>query len=383
MDIIGIVCEYNPFHNGHLYHLNKIKEMFPNSLIILVMSGNITERGDFSIINKWDKTHIALHYGIDLVIELPFTFASQSADIFCYGSMSILNYLKVDKIIFGSECNNINDLTKIAKTQLNNKEYNIAIKNYLKKGYNYPTSLSKALEDITAINVKEPNDILGIGYIREIIDNDYNIEPICIKRTNDYNDLNLNNNISSATSIRYALYNNEDISNQVPEYTLRYLHNLRYIEDYYPYLKYKIISEINTLDKYQTVDKNIIPRIKKYIYQSNSLEELILNIKSKNYTYNKLKRMFTHILMSFTKEEASKHTKIEYIRILGFNKKGQQYLNKIKKNIKIPLITKYNDKYLNIENRISNIINLKQHDKLEYQYSPIIIDSNIKVNSSK
>ena len=295
MDIIGIICEYNPFHNGHLYHLNKIKEMFPNSLIILVMSGNITERGDLSIINKWDKTNIALHYGIDLVIELPFTFASQSADLFCYGSMSILNYLKVDKIIFGSECNNINILTEIAKTQLNNKEYTTIMKNYLKNGYNYPTSLSKALKDITTIDIKEPNDILGIGYIREIINNDYNIEPICIKRTNDYNDLNLNNNISSATSIRHALYNNEDISNQVPEYTLRYLHNLRYIEDYYPYLKYKIISEINTLDKYQTVDKNIIPRIKKYIYQSNTLEELILSIKSKNYTYNKLKnRVYTY-----------------------------------------------------------------------------------------
>lgn len=383
MDIIGIICEYNPFHNGHLYHLNKIKEMFPNSIIILVMSGNITERGDLSIINKWDKTNIALHYGIDLVIELPFTFASQSADLFCYGSMSILNYLKVDKIIFGSECNNINILTEIAKTQLNNKEYTTIMKNYLKNGYNYPTSLSKALKDITTIDIKEPNDILGIGYIREIIDNNYNIEPICIKRTTHYNDLTLNDNISSATSIRHALYNNEDISNQVPEYTLRYLHNLRYIEDYYPYLKYKIISEINTLDKYQTVDKNIIPRIKKYIYQSNTLEELILSIKSKNYTYNKLKRMFTHILMSFTKEEANKHNKIEYIRILGFNKKGQQYLNKIKKDIEIPLITKYNDKYLNIENRISNIINLKQNDKLEYQYSPIIIVPNTELDSNK
>lgn len=383
MDIIGIICEYNPFHNGHLYHLNKIKEMYPNSLIILVMSGNITERGDLSIINKWDKTLIALHYGIDLVVELPFTFSSQSADIFCYGGMSILNHLKVDKVIFGSECNNINDLTKIAKTQLNNKEYNIAIKNYLKEGYNYPTALSKALKDITLIDVKEPNDILAIGYIREIITNNYNIEPICIKRTNNYNDLSLNNYISSATSIRHALYNNEDISNQVPEYTLKYLHNLRYIEDYYPYLKYKIISEINNLDKYQTVDKNIIPRIKKYILQSNSLEELILNTKSKNYTYNKLKRMFTHILMSFTKEEASKNTKIEYIRILGFNKKGQQYLNKIKKNINIPLITKYNDKYLNIENRISNIINLNQNDKLEYQYSTIIFDQDKKEDSDK
>ncbi len=374
MDIIGIVCEYNPFHNGHLYHLKKIKEFFPNSLIILVMSGNITERGDLSIINKWDKTRIALHYGIDLVIELPFSFASQSADTFCYGSMALLNYLKVTKIIFGSECNNIDILKKIANVQLHNQEYNIAIQNYLKNGYNYPTALSKAINDITSINIKEPNDILGLGYIKEIIKNNYNIEPLCIKRTNQYNETMLNGKISSATSIRVALYNKEDVSNQVPEYTLNYLHDLRYIEDYYPYLKYKIISEIDNLDRYQTVDQNIIPRIKKYIYQSNSLDELILNIKSKNYTYNKLKRMFMHILMSFTKEEANNSKKIEYIRILGFNKMGQQYLNKIKKDITIPLITKYNDKYLIIEHRISSIINLRQNDKLEYQYYPIIKD---------
>lgn len=371
MDIIGIICEYNPFHNGHLYHLKKIKERFPNSLIILVMSGNVTERGDLSIINKWDKTRIALHYGIDLVIELPFVFASQSADTFCYGSMAILNYLNVDKIVFGSECNDIDILKKIAHIQLTNKEYNITIQNYLKNGYNYPTALSKAIKDITKIDIKEPNDILGLGYIKEIISNNYNIEPLCIKRTNNYNEQLLNKNISSATSIRNSLYNKEDISKQVPDYTLKYLHDLRYIEDYYPYLKYKIISEIDTLDKYQTVDQSIIPRIKKYIYQSNSLNDLIINIKTKNYTYNKLKRMFMHILMSFTKDEAHDYKAITYIRILGFNTKGQQYLNKIKKDINIPLITKYDDKYLNIEYRVSNIINLNQKDKLEYQYSII------------
>lgn len=374
MDIIGIVCEYNPFHNGHLYHLNKIKEKFPNSLIILVMSGNVTERGDLSIINKWDKTKIALYYGIDLVIELPFVFSSQSADTFCYGSMAILNYLKVNKIVFGSECNNIDTLKMIANIQLNHKEYHIAIQKYLKNGYNYPTALSKAIKDITNVNIKEPNDILALGYIKEIIKNNYNIDPLCIQRTNHYNDISLNESISSATSIRLALYNNKDITKQVPEYTLKYLHHLRYIEDYYPYLKYKIISEIDMLDKYQTVDQNIISRIKKYIYQSNSLDELILNIKSKNYTYNKLKRMFMHILMSFTKEEASNNKVIKYIRILGFNKRGQQYLNKIKKDIDIPLLTKYNEQYLKIEYRISNIINLIQNDKLEYQYYPIIKD---------
>ena len=104
---IGIICEYNPFHNGHLYHINKIKEMFPDSIIILVMSGNFTQLGEISLINKWDKTEIALTYGVNVVVELPFVFATQSADIFAKASIEILSTLNVDTIVFGSETNDI------------------------------------------------------------------------------------------------------------------------------------------------------------------------------------------------------------------------------------------------------------------------------------
>ena len=215
---IGIICEYNPFHNGHLYHINRIKEMYPNSELVLVMSGNVTERGDLSIINKWDKTDIALHFGIDLVVELPYVFASQSADLFCYGSIKLLNYLKVDKIVFGSETDNIEVLKTLANAQLNNKS-----KGYLELGLNYPTALSKALFDITGYSVKEPNDILGIGYVREIINHNYSIEPITIKRTNNYNSLSLDSEISSASSIREAIKNKMNIEKYVPKYALRFL----------------------------------------------------------------------------------------------------------------------------------------------------------------
>ena len=371
MDVIGIICEYNPFHNGHLYHINKIKEMYPDSTIILVMSGNITQRGDLSVINKWDKTDIALHYGIDLVIELPFIYATQSADIFCYASITILNYLKVNKIVFGSESNNIEFITKLAETQLNNDDYNNKIQNYLKEGLNYPTALAKSLEDITNINIKTPNDILAIGYVREILKNNYDITPITIKRTSDYNSKELSDVISSATSIRESIKKNIEISKYVPNYSLKFINNI-FIDMYFDLIKYKIISEINNLDKYQSVDENIIPRIKKYIYTSNSLDEFILNIKTKNYTYNRIKRMIIHILFSITKEEIINNNKINYIRILGFNKKGKQYLNKIKKEINIPLITKYDEQYLSIESRITNILNIKLNNNFEYEYKPII-----------
>ena len=373
MNIIGIICEYNPFHNGHLYHINKIKEMYKNAIIILVMSGNVTERGDLSIINKWDKTAIALNYGIDLVVELPFVFSSQSADMFCYASIKILNYLGVNTIIFGSESNDINKLKILAKNQIDNKKYDTSIKELLKQGYNYPTALSKSLEKITNINIDTPNDILGIGYIREIIKNNYNMEPICIKRTNDYNSDNLDNSISSASAIRKAMLEKKDISNYIPNYVNKFINNPIYIENYYSYIKYKIISEINNLEIYHSTDKEIISRIKKYIYTSNTLNELILNIKTKNYTYNRLKRMFIHILFNFTKEEANNNKEVTYIRILGFNKKGQQYLNNIKKNIDIPLLTTYSDKHLYIENRVTNIININiPNSKKEYEYKIII-----------
>ena len=260
---IGIICEYNPFHNGHLYHINKIKEMYPDSTIILVMSGNYTERGDISVINKWNKAKVALLNNVDLVIELPFVFATQSADVFSKGAISILKYLKADKLIFGSESNDINKLTNLANTTINNKEYDLLVKKYLDEGLNYPTSLSKALKDLNKDTVDSPNDLLGLCYIKEIIKQNANIEPLTIQRTNDYHDTNLNNSISSATSIRLGLKENKDISNFVPDNTLKYINNIS-IDDYFDIIKYRIIS--SDISNIQTVDEGIDNRIKKYIY---------------------------------------------------------------------------------------------------------------------
>ena len=124
MDVIGIIAEYNPFHNGHLYHINKIKEMYPNSLIILVVNGYFLERGQISIESLKSKTEIALEYNVDIVIELPFIFGSNSADIFSDASIELLNEMGVNKIIFGSECNDVKKLKKLAEEQLNN-EYDV------------------------------------------------------------------------------------------------------------------------------------------------------------------------------------------------------------------------------------------------------------------
>ena len=373
---IGIICEYNPFHYGHLHHLNKIKEMYPNSNIILVLSGWITERGDLSLIDKFKKAEIALKYGVDLVVELPFKFI-QSADYFAKGSIEILNTLGCDTIIFGSESNNIEELKDLANIQLNNKEYDKLVKEYLKEGINYPTALSKALKTITGKTVDTPNDLLGLSYIREIIKNNYNINPITIKRDSDYNSKTIEGKITSATSIRELLKNKKSVKKYVPKYSYKYLKEVIFIDDYFDYLKYKIISS-NDLTIYQGIDNDIQNRIYKYINNSNTLEDLLNNIKTKRYTYNRLKRTLTYILLSITKEDCS-NLNLEYIRVLGFNKKGKEHLNKIKKEINIPILTNYDNKYLNKDLNINTIISLNKKIKnkidfieKEYKEKPII-----------
>ena len=366
METIGIIAEYNPFHNGHLYHLNTIKEKYPDATIVLVMNGNFTERGDVSLINKWKKTKIALDLGIDLVVELPYPFATQSADFFSYGAITLLEKLKVDKLVFGSESNNIEDLKLIAKTQIENDEFEKLVKIYSKMGKNYPTALSCALEDLTGKKIETPNDLLGISYIKTIIENNYKIKPETIKRTNDYHSTELDNSISSATSIREALKNNQDISNQVPEETKKELNNLHFIDDYFNILKYKIITE-KDLSIYQTVDEGIDNLLKKEITNSNSYDELIKKIKSKRYTYNKISRMLIHILCNFTKEKRESLNDIKYIRILGLNKKGRDYLNTVKKDTDIPIISKITrekDEMLEFEIETTKIYDIIHNENL-------------------
>ena len=381
--IVGIIAEYNPFHNGHLYHIEKVKEMFPNSPIILVLGGNFTERGDISILDKWEKTAIAIKNGIDLVVELPFPFSCASADIFAKGAVSILNYLGVTDLIFGSESDDIEGIKKLVETELFNENFDNLVQVYLRMGYNYPTSLSKALEDITGDCFKLPNDILGISYVKAIYSNNYKITPHTIKRTNDYHSKELKSkSINSATSIREALLDGKDIKNSVPSITYNYLENKKIpkLDDYFSLLKYKIISS-NDLTIYNLVDSGMETKLKKEILNSYSFDELINKVKSKNATYAKISRMLIYILCDYTKEQAKEFKEIKYIRLLGFSNKGRDYLNKIKKDIDIPIISKFTrekDKMLEYEYQITKIYSLvfdkdkaKSLIEAEYKMKPI------------
>lgn len=376
MKIIGIIAEYNPIHLGHLYQISKIKEQYPDSIIILITNSCFTERGNIAILNKWDKTKISLDNNIDIVVELPFGFATQSADIFAKGALEILNHLQIDILAFGSESNDLTKINNIVDTQLNNPQYNSKVKEYLKQGINYPTAMSKALLSLTNSTITTPNDLLGISYIKEIKKQKYPITPFIIKRIGDYHEKEVTNPIISASLIRTLLNKGENIKPFIPQNTYEHLYKNLSNESYFNYLKYKILST-KDLSVYQTVEEGIENRIKKAIQISNSWEDLIQNIKTKRYTYNKINRMLIHILTSFTKEEAN-NLNINYIRILGFNLKGKEYLNKIKKDIKLPIITRYKKNIsplLDLEQRITSIYYLPINTKeaqLEYKRKPII-----------
>lgn len=353
--IIGIIAEYNPFHLGHIYQINEIKKLYPKSTIIAIISPSFTQRGDISIINKYNKTTICLENNIDLVVELPYPYATQSSDIFAKGAIEILNKLNINTLVFGSESNDLENLKKLANISNNDANYHLKVKEYLNKGYNYPTAMSKALFDITNININTPNDLLALSYLKVINKYNYPIEPISIKRTNDYHATYLDNSkIVNATLIRKLYNNNQDISSYIASNSLNKLIKIDY-SSLYSLLKLQIINNINNLNTYQTVEEGIENRIKKYIYKSNTWEELVNNIKTKRYTYNRINRMLIHILNSYKKSD-NDNIDIDYIRILGFNSKGRKHLNNIKKKLDIKLISNYKpniSKLLDIEFKIT------------------------------
>ncbi len=324
MQAVGIICEYNPFHKGHIHHIEETKKMFPGYTLILVLNGYFLERGEISILSKENKTKLALIYGVDLVVELPFIFGSQSADIFADTAIKILVEMGCSDFVFGSESNDIATLKKVAAIE-DTKEYNEKVQELLKTGINYPTALAKAL-DIKE-NVFNPNDLLGISYLKAIKKHNYTITPHTIKRTSNYHDLEANDEIISARNIRQKLKNNEDISLFMPRKSLKLVENLS-LDDLFPFIKYKILTD-NNLASYLTVDEGIENRLKEKINDANNITDFIMSIKTKRYTYNKICRMLIHILIGVPKE-INKLATLEYIKILGFNKKGRNYLHNLK-----------------------------------------------------
>lgn len=311
MEIIGLITEYNPLHNGHIYQLKKIKELYPNSLLIICLNGYFTERGNISYLTKEDKVKYSLEYGADIVIELPFLGGVLSGDYFAYTGIKLLNELNITTLVFGSSMNE-KDLLKIYDiTQ--SKDYNTKLKTYLDQGLSYTASSLKALDiNLTA------NDILGLSYIKAINNINHNINIKTINRLNDY----------SATDIRNKIDNKQDISLLTP------INNfiIPNKDIYYKLLQVSLLN--NNLSNIYGIKEGIDKRLIKYLDPNISLDEYIDKVKTKRYSYNEINRLILYIIIGLNKNDI-KDLNYDYIKILGFNNNGQHYLNKIKTNMLI------------------------------------------------
>ncbi|RDY24860.1 nucleotidyltransferase [Romboutsia maritimum] len=372
MNILGLVVEYNPFHNGHLYHLETSKKISNATHTVAIMSGNFLQRGEPALIDKYSRAKAAVLNGVDLVIELPTMFASQSAEIFAHGAIATLNSLNcISSICFGSEYGNIDVLSIISKILVNEpSEFKVLLKKYLDEGMLFPTARSLALfeyinknkliniskESLTDI-LNSSNNILGIEYIKSLLKLKSTIKPYTITRIkSEYNSESITSNICSATAIRKTLKDCCDISftkSVVPKDTYKVL-NDKINNQFYPVfdemffdtLSSIIIRDINHLNNYFEVNEGIENKIYNNIFKSNSLNELQLAIKSKRYTLTKIKRTLNNILLGITKDDMNLVKNIDclpYVRVLAFNDKGREILKSIKNNSEINIINKFSN----------------------------------------
>ena len=333
MKIVGIIAEYNPLHNGHLYHINKIKEAEKPDLIIGVVSSSFTMRGDLSIYDKFTKTRQALELGLDIVIENPMAYTIERADIYAKNAIDILNICNVDSIYVGSE---ENDILKYEKIYKENKELEKNNKLSLKENANL---------DLLS------NDILGYFYYKRIKDMNYDIKVNLIKRIdNNYNDKNLSNtNISSATSIRLNL---NKIKDYTPKFTHKDINNILDENKLFKFIKYNILNlSISELKNIFFVDEGIENKLKDVI-NYKKLDDFIDYLSNKKYTKTRIKRMLVYILFNIKKDEINKiyQDDINFIRVLGYSKYGKKYLSKNKKKINI---------YTNIKEGLNDVLDIE------------------------
>lgn len=399
MNITGIITEYNPFHNGHLYHLSQCKKNTNADGVICVMSGNFVQRGGPAIIDKWKRTSMALENGVDLIIELPSYYAVSSAEFFAMGSISILNNLGiVNNIFFGSECGDIDYLTKISNVLV---DENIAFKSLLKKFISSGLTFAKAREKALIEFLDNPeieniisssNNILGIEYIKALIKLKSSITPKTLRREgSSYNDKKLTESLSSATSIRETLKNGYsllELCNSMPPESYKLFSKLQdlnypfvFEEQMYSFIKYKLYTNCINFNNLIEITEGLHNKILKEICDSKSYDDLILRIKSKRYTYSKISRILTQIFIGF---EAYDPNNIDinnhlYARVLGFNSKGKDILSLVKKSSSIPIISKVPKYFDNplleldlLSTKAYSILNPKVDPKSDYLISPII-----------
>lgn len=370
--ILAIICEYNPFHNGHLHQLNESIKLVKPDYVVCIMSGNFVERGNTALINKWARTEMALNSGVDMVIELPTIYSISSAENFASGAIKILNSFNLDTVLsFGSECGDIAILNKFAEILYKEPtEYVTMLNHELSKGLSFPKARENAMllyiNDIrnSANVLSGSNNILALEYLKQIMKTGNKISPITVKRIGtEYNSLSQSNNIASATAIREMLIQKKPVKDFMPNssYTIlkEELGNGRYVLDISQFEKqiiYKLrCMSIEQIANLPDVSEGLEYKIKDAANSCNTLETLMLMIKSKRYTMTRINRILLYALLNITKQDYINSQKISpYIRVLGMSENGKLLLSELSRNRKLNIITsvkqfmdKNNNKILN------------------------------------
>jgi len=360
MKAVGVVVEYNPFHNGHFYHISQSKSHANADVVIAVMSGHFLQRGEPALVDKWHRTKMALNNGADIVIELPYAFSTGHATSFAEGAIQLLDAIGCTNFSFGSEDGSIHPFLNTFHLLKNNEEqYNTSIKYHVSTGISYPQSLYMAYEELrqkeskATIDLAQPNNILGYHYIEAAKRLNLAIEPMTIPRIQAgyHDDINTDFTIASATGIRKAIFEQQslgEIEQFVPSesYTLladwqKHYNAFMNWEAFWPYLRFAILRNTpEQLTSFADVSEGIEFALLKAAKKSNSFSEFMNQIKSKRYTWTRLQRMVTHIYTGITKEQLHQSAEPSYIRLLGMTKNGQAYLSQHKKEFHLPLISR-------------------------------------------
>lgn len=378
MEAVGLITEYNPFHNGHIYHLKKAKKISGADVTVAVMSGNFTQRGEPTILDKWQRARAALLNGVDLVVELPIYMAVQPAHRFADGAVQLLNELRVSSIVFGSEHPNWNFSQLVA-----------AEKNFTKAGFEsykatYATQFNQQLLTQTGVSLDSPNDILAFAYHKAVIENHYKIKLLPIARQgSQYHDLSVEGKIASASAIRKSVKEGKKIEEVVPIETATELLKLETLpnwEQLYPLLRnYLIQTPVERLREIYQMAEGLEYRYKETAKRELTFAGFLKGIKTKRYTYSRLLRVCLYSVLQFTVGQVDEALSSPYLHVLGFNQKGREYLHQIKKQISIPLLTKIGQdeqsNLINLDYRAGKLYQLFTPVEQDLKHAPIIVKS--------
>lgn len=383
MAIYGIVVEYNPFHNGHLWQIEQIKNQEDCSAIVVCMSGNFVQRGEPAVLDKWKRTELALSYGVDLVIELPFVFAVQPADIFARGAVAILQEVGCDKLAFGVENGESHEFQEIGQWLAHNeKQIKEAIEENSQDNQNYKELYNETLRKIapeTSIDFTQPNNTLAIAYAKEnaAYENPLELFPIPRKESQHRDiDINKEAKITSATAIRKYFFEKNPIEElrSLPKLTKTILKNSYGMnwEALWPYLKYRlIVSSKNELRSIYQVTEGLENRIKDKIKPDSSYTSFMQELQTKRYSKARLNRLLTYILLGLESHVVETEMKRDvFIRVLGFRERGQEILSDLKHQTESQILTnisKDNAESCHIDIRAGKIYQLGSKDNLPSQ----------------